>query len=200
MTTLVIGDSFCYGSELYDVDNVWWKHIWPDAHNVSKPGQGNQYITRQLCNWWNQADFVVIMWTFPNRYEFKFNVDTGRNDPWHTPGTLEEPKEIKKFHETFNKYVGTDKMYQMYTSWKEIMFAEMFLQREGIDYMFTHADWSIFDLTTLKTTYDKTKWFHPDEYDNKGFLNWAIDKGYERGPDGHPLDNAHRDFAEEVKK
>ena len=196
MTVLIAGDSFTYGSELKDRDNVWWKHIWPDATCVAKPGASTQEIVRRVLEYKGKVDLLVVMFTFGNRFEFRFNIDTGHPEPWLTIGTLEEPKEIEHFTEMFMKYVGTDELYQAYTSWKEIQFLEMVCREHGINYVFTHADRKLVQTNMLPL--NTSRWFNVEQ-SNAGFLNWAIDKEYERGPDLHPLDQAHIDYAEIMK-
>jgi len=203
----VAGDSFSYGSELSDIHNVWWRNVWPNAYSITMPGASNDYILRNLRYFLNtqrhqqsSVDFVAIMWTFPTRFEFCFDkdIDTGRFSQWHTIGTKKEPEEIQHFTHTFNKYVGTNILHQQHNAWMNISYAEMLLQKYEIDYMFTHADWDLFGKNGEYTNIDMTRWYMPDPSDKKGFLNWAIDKGYKRGPDGHPLDQAHIDFAKDV--
>lgn len=199
---LVAGDSFTYGSELQDKNNVYWKHIWPDAKCIAEPGHSNQAIARNvfMALASDTYDLVVVMWTFPSRYEFAFNVPTGHpGEFWHTPGTKIDTPEIQKFNTTFNKYVGTHSNYQLYTTYKEIYMIQSMCNQLDKDYIFLSADWSVNDVTSsMSWMIDGTKWFHPD--DKKGFLNWAIDNKYERGPDQHPLDQAHIDYAKELKK
>ena len=181
---LIAGDSFTYGSELLNKNNVYWKHIWPNAKCVAEPGYSNSSIAREvftaMAGSQQRLDLVVVMWTFPNRYEFAFNVPTGHPDPiWHTPGTKQDTPEIRKFNETFNKYVGTHPMYEMYTLYKEIYMVQSMCLQQDIDFIFLTADWSVTKtISGMNWLIDGTKWFYPSD-DKKGFLNWAIDQGYE---------------------
>lgn len=200
MKTLVIGDSFTYGSGLINpAKKVWWRHAWPDADCIAEPGQSNDWILRQLRYNAHKYDHIVVMWTFPHRFEFKFNMDTkhGRNN-WLTCGVWEEDTEISKYTDTFNKYVGTNKEYQLYNSWRNIEHATLMMKYYEKKYTFTHADWSLFEgIKNMPLSH----WYFPDIYgDNKGFLNWAIDGGYKIAECGHPKDQAHVDFGHRVKE
>lgn len=97
MITVAGGDSFVFGSELKDCE--------PDCSNstftallakdtggylcVAWPGFGNDAIARSVihaCERMRDQDKqVIVSWTFPSRYEFRFTYDTGqRNSPWYT--------------------------------------------------------------------------------------------------------------------
>lgn len=108
MTILIAGgDSFTYGSELSDCtneqhSNSTWSALL--AHQlgmnyacVALPGASNSSITRRVMRACEKAKqsydiAVTVMWTFSNRYEFRFTQDTGERDtPWYslTPWTHE---------------------------------------------------------------------------------------------------------------
>ena len=112
MTVLIAGgDSFTWGSELADVSdannsNQFSNHSWSAllAQHLDMgyactalPGASNGSIARRVMrgceNTRSQHDvFVAVMWTFANRFEFRFNQDTGERDtPWYsiTPWTHE---------------------------------------------------------------------------------------------------------------
>lgn len=195
---LVAGDSFTYGSELIDRDNVWWKHIWPDAECIARFGASNQEIVRKIVQHdLSNIDKVVVMFSFPDRYEFNFNIPTNHpGDNWLTIGKLKETPDIKKFTETFYKYVGTNQTYKDYTNFKEFTFLELFLKDKNIDYKFLYCDWFSGYGPDIN---QEANWVHITD-DKKGFLNWAIQNDYDRGPGLHPLDQAHIDYAKELKK
>ncbi len=102
LTILAGGDSFVYGSELADCNETYSKNTFPallsegnEYQCVAWPGYANDSIARTVINYCEnnkQKDIVVIVsWTFPGRYEFRFDYDTGqRTGNWHavTPWTI----------------------------------------------------------------------------------------------------------------
>jgi hypothetical protein len=107
---LVAGDSFVYGSELKDCvgthsRNTFAAILAEDFECVAWPGFGNDSIARTSIERCEQGGITgaIVSWTFPGRYEFRFNYDTGqRKSPWYTvtPWTLKaNPYEIQQeFH------------------------------------------------------------------------------------------------------
>ena len=181
MNIVAGGDSFVYGSELKDCIRAHSHSTFPAllAHDVKQtyrctawPGIGNDAIARRVIDelyvhriHGAQARdlFVIVNWTFPGRYEFRFNYDTGqRTGHWNgiTPHTadvkLENPiammqsehiaratqKGTAEFAESFYKHVGGD-YWDTYQSLKEIVYLQNYLIANGINYMFTCADNSI---------------------------------------------------------
>lgn len=87
LTVLAGGDSFIYGSELADCVDTYSKNTFPAllAGNnkyecVAWPGYANDSIARTVINYCEnnkqEKIFVIVSWTFPGRYEFRFNYDT----------------------------------------------------------------------------------------------------------------------------
>lgn len=108
MTILIAGgDSFTFGSELNDCtneqhsNNTWSARLAQQLGMsyacVALPGASNSSITRRVMRACEKAKqnydiAVAVMWTFSNRYEFRFTQDTGERDtPWYsiTPWTHE---------------------------------------------------------------------------------------------------------------
>ena len=96
MKIIAGGDSFVFGTELQDqVGGVYSKKTFPAllAGNntyvcVAWPGYANDSIARTVINCCenNKQDdiFVIVSWTFPGRYEFRFDYDTGqRTGNWY---------------------------------------------------------------------------------------------------------------------
>jgi len=94
------GCSFIHGHELADWSEVSGsRSTWPallskghDYRLVAGGGWSNQSIARNVINEVSQVGRcgVVVQWTFPSRYEFRFAYDTGQRSghwynimPWH---------------------------------------------------------------------------------------------------------------------
>jgi hypothetical protein len=86
MTIVAAGDSFVYGSELQSPNNTFTALLGA-TECVAWPGFGNDAIARTTVARCEQGGVtgVIVSWTFPSRYEFRFNYNTGqRNSPWYT--------------------------------------------------------------------------------------------------------------------
>lgn len=182
MTVLIAGgDSFTYGSELPSQEHTWVNLLakrkdW-NICNTAKPAASNSSIRRNVMNAvdrYKDLDlYVIVMWTFPNRYEFKFTYDTGHFDsPWYSinPWTyndqnfqehffnqdenvLEEQNQNRKnaeskgmtdFAKSFIKNVAETEYWEIYTSWCEIVMLQNYLVKNKIKYKFLQVDDSLF--------------------------------------------------------
>jgi hypothetical protein len=189
MTILIAGgDSFTYGEELLDCNgspsNLTWSALLAKRLGMSycctaKSGAANNSIRRNVMNavhkYKNTQDlFVVVMWSFPNRYEFRFNYDTGHRDsPWYSfnpwiynnvdmqehfhvynPNILEqnivhrenaEIKGINDFARSYIKNVAESEYWELYTSWSEIVMLQCYLLENNISFRFMYVDSCLFE-------------------------------------------------------
>jgi len=244
---IAAGDSFIYGSELADCHSDYSKRTFTAllADNdeyvcTAWPGNANNAIARMAMSACEQhkdkSKGVIVSWTFPTRYEFKFVYDTKqRTGNWYSinPWTIKEnvrdieqefvtknqaildtqlesirrAKEtgVMDFAKTFFTHVGSSEYWEIYSSLKEIVFLQNYLQLNNIPYLFTCADMDILNNHTithadytikgLLNQIDMSKWF---TFDNKGFYRWARDNKYKMGTT-HPLEEAHQAAAQLMK-
>ena len=182
MTVLIAGgDSFTYGSELPSQEHTWANILanrkgW-NICNTAKPAASNSAIRRQVMNAVNKYTdldlYVVVMWSFPNRYEFRFTYDTEQVDsPWYSinPWThndqnfeehyfntndvilvdqVENRKRaetlgITDFAKNYIKNVAETEYWEIYTSWCEIVMLQNYLIKHNIKYKFMQVDNSLF--------------------------------------------------------
>lgn len=114
------GDSFVYGSELADCTNNNFSNntftaVLAQGHEykcVAWPGFGNDSIARTVINQCEKLDkqntVVIVSWTFPGRYEFRFDYDTRqRNSPWYTITPWTGISDIKTVTKEFANPVDT---------------------------------------------------------------------------------------------
>ena len=183
MTVLIAGgDSFTFGSELPSQEHAWANlladklnmNIW----NTARPAASNSAIRRNVMNAvhkYRELDlFVAVMWSFPNRYEFRFAYDTGQLDsPWYSinpwtyndenfeehffnkdDNTLEKQIENRKnaealgmtnFAKSYVQNVAQTKYWEIYNSWCEIVMLQNYLVKHNIPYVFTQVDNSLFE-------------------------------------------------------
>jgi len=189
MATLIAGgDSFVYGSELkdcwsYDGKNnttneqaslntypaliakeLGWNYIC-----AAKPAASNNAIRRLTMNACenNAGDIalVIVTWSFPSRYEFKFAHDWEQLSVWSIQDDIEE-KIKKDFHNAnpivfqahidklkreqelgvtefaklFYKQVGHTEYWEVYNSLSEMVLLQQYLELKNIPYLFTGVD------------------------------------------------------------
>lgn len=83
---IAAGDSFVYGSELQSPNNTFTALLGSDEC-VAWPGYSNDAIARTTIERCEQGGVtgVIVSWTFPGRYEFRFTYDTQqRKSPWYS--------------------------------------------------------------------------------------------------------------------
>ena len=83
---IAAGDSFVYGSELASPANTFTALLGADEC-VAWPGYSHDAIARTTIERCEQGavDGVVVSWTFPGRYEFRFDYDTQqKKSPWYS--------------------------------------------------------------------------------------------------------------------
>jgi hypothetical protein len=180
------GDSFVYGSELQSPDNTFTALLSKDHEYdcVAWPGIGNDGIARRVIScvqgYLPEKPFVIVNWTFPGRYEFKFTYDTmQRTRDWYsiTPWTTKDAVEIEQefiskntsilaehskttnrakatgvheFAKTFYQHVGIGEYWEVYSTLKEITYLQNYLKANNIGYLFTCADNSIWYNYTIQ--------------------------------------------------
>lgn len=247
------GDSFIFGTELADqVRGVHSKQTFPallakesnlDYVCVAKPGAANSEIARHVVNYCEtHKDIdkaIMVLWTFPNRYEFNFAVGGWKSiNVWN----LQDADQIKKqlhsfsqktiddqiktneqlrsdnnfvFMEEFYKTVATTEFWEIYTSLKEIVYLQNYLEINKIPYLFTIADICLlFNYTIDKKLVDTQSLYQQIKLDRfflftgdeeidgrkeKGFYRWALENKYPIGAT-HPLEEAHRHAAKLIKE
>lgn len=258
MTIVAAGDSFVYGSELADCTShtpsksTFFAKLVPDDlyYCVAVPGLGNDGIARQVIlaceNALTDVSAVLVSWTFPGRYEFRFNYNTGeRGGNWHTitpwttvtdltevvdqashrddiayvhklAATRAKQTGVADFCDMFYRHVGSSEYWEIYTSLKEIVLLQLYLNSKNIPYMFTCADNVLFEnqaveskdivISSLYNQLDFSKWFMfpegtavGDTTTPRGFYQWAIENKYPVGVT-HPLEQAHNDAAELIQE
>ena len=136
---LVAGDSFVYGSELADTTKTFPKLLAGEYEDVSWPGYSNDAIARTVIERCEQGGIsaVIVSWTFPGRYEFRFDYDTRqKKSPWYSINSWTIKENIDEIE---NEFVTKDK-WMLYVQKKSIAraretgvaeFAEIFYKHVG---------------------------------------------------------------------
>lgn len=100
---IAAGDSFVYGSELQSPDNTFTSLLGA-TDSVAWPGYGNDSIARTTIERCEQGGVsgVVVSWTFPGRYEFRFTYNTRqKKSPWYAINVWTIKSDIESIKEEF---------------------------------------------------------------------------------------------------
>lgn len=172
---IAAGDSFVYGSELESPANTFTALLGANEC-VAWPGYSNDAIARTTVERCEQGGVtgVVVSWTFPSRYEFRFSYDTRqKKSPWYSinPWTINSANDIEAefvtkdanileahkrtierarqtgvadFAREFYKHIGGSEYWEIYSSLREIVYLQNYLILKQIPFLFVCADNSIF--------------------------------------------------------
>jgi hypothetical protein len=123
---------------------------------------------------------------------------------------------INDFAKVFFKHVGDSEYYELYSSLKEILFLQLYFEKNDIPYLFLPADNHFYNhpnyyrqkdefVDSLYNQINWKNWFffeggteanHTKE--PRGFYQWAAENKYPIGTT-HPLEEAHQAAAELIK-
>ena len=184
-----------------------------DYRCCALPGASNQTISRIVIDAVSKdnPNFVAIMWTFINRYEYYRN---GKMQLVNLPMSKDD-KEVYGFYKVF----GLDDNQMLYSSIMSFLLVQEYLSNRKIPFIFTMADVNPFKkclivdgkmqpdrllidqdpvLKSLYNELDQSKWFWIDpNHTNDGFFDWAH-RNYPVGPNKHPLEEAHARLADSI--
>jgi hypothetical protein len=197
------GDSFTFGSDLSDCNNNDIKHsnsTWTALLAKDKslnyichayPGISNQSIVRKFFDnlqLIDKNDFVVINWTWTNRWDF-YNINETK---WESV----RPNSTNSiFYKNYIKYFQSE-LWDKLETLKAINLLQAILKNNNIKFIMTCVDDLAFDTKWHCPTYIENLqnnaiqdiiWFN-----NLGFYNWAKENKYEISNNWHPLEEAHK--------
>ena len=228
---LSAGCSFIYGAELSDspdyagkdpLSKLTWPALWAkdnnfDYESVATCGISNSGISRLVIDYCekNSTDSVIVQWTYPNRYELRFNDIVEKNyfslNHWLANDLNANIKDqnFKEFFKIFDKspmqsiakiwynfisYYDTD----VYTYLKEVVYLSNYLKNKNIKFIFASVFHKYFmDIPKIKdpsieNLYKISQTLPWVTFDNQGFIEWAESSGhFDREVWQHPNDAAH---------
>jgi len=100
---IAAGDSFVYGSELESPSNTFTALLGAEEC-VAWPGYGNDAIARTTIERCEQGGVsgVVVSWTFPGRYEFRFAYETlQKHSPWYCINSWTIKQDVEEIEQEF---------------------------------------------------------------------------------------------------
>jgi hypothetical protein len=107
---IAAGDSFVYGSELQSPANTFTALLGA-SECIAWPGYSNDAIARTTIERCQQGNVtgVVVSWTFPGRYEFRFAYDTQQlKSPWYSINSWTVKQDMSEIEQEFltkNKWI-----------------------------------------------------------------------------------------------
>ena len=231
------GDSFTYGSELkgcfkiqenstpievpspYAYSALIAAELGLEYVCAAAPGYSNSAIRRNtmdMCEQHTDIDFAIVMWTFPNRYEFNFNDSWEQITMWSIEDNVEVKikKEFKNenpivfnshlkklqreresgisnFAKSFYRYIGHTDYWQCYSSLVEIVMLSNYFKLRNIPHLFTVSE--SFIINSQIHTKDPS---YKTLYDQASKIDWFLfphDKGFYNWAkdEGYPFATTH---------
>lgn len=185
---------------------------WPaliQAQNFGQCGASNQTITRLLLEHLvtNRPDLVIVMWTYPHRFEFVLNNDNFVST--HCDSTIsmdyrDVPDYFEKFRKEFFLNVATTDSYCLHTSLMAMHHAESTLKSLNIPYIFSQVS----DLNSPGSCHPRVQTLYNAYCPELTLINGLSFEDHARKINSwgvsHPLTQAHCDvantFEEKIKQ
>jgi len=171
----------------------------------AKPGCSNETILRKLMQFIpniSSNDFVVINWTYIDRWDFVDPTTLPIDTQWTTITPTNKNK--SSFEKFYFKYIQSELLYK-WGSLRNILLAIKVLKEKNIKFLMTCNDKLILDDKWHAPSYikniqagiiDYITWF-----EGKGFNDWCTDNNFPRGKENnHPLEEAHVAAFEYIKE
>jgi hypothetical protein len=176
----------------------------------------NYYTGHKISPWHSINSWSIIDDFDEIKKEFKTHDE---NVFKHQKKDLSIGKELgtADFAKVWYKHVGDSEYYELYSSLKEILFLQYYLQTNNIPFLFLPADNHFYQhpnyfrqrdkyVDSLYNQIDWSKWyfFESGTKDNetkepRGFYQWAVENKYPVGTT-HPLEEAHADAAKLIEE
>ena len=215
---IAFGDSFTRGDELADcppqteINNCSSTLTWPallakslDAtyQSYSLGGAGNQWISWQVATRIKQDTLYIVNWSWFERFDY-VDIET---DLW----TTTHPQHEDKLDHYFYRNLDSD-IWNLHRNLQQIHSTISLLKQNNVNFIMTCLDNSyLSDLKDFRPgTQSNIVWTraisslqeqvlpHIVDFEGMSFLEWSKHKGFELGPNGHPLEKAHIEAAKYI--
>lgn len=218
------GDSFAFGQEmgesfqrnLYDFTFHHRKHCYTGImcdslksvlryRNKALPGGSNERVYRKLiCNlsedllkFKPENMFVTISLTHAHRREFYMNSSKNWYPHMYAYSPKKEDEVVYNLWEMLVQEVSDDKGINMFDV-MQILGIQNFLIKNKIPYLLTTSMGTPEENALLEKSVPKqvlNQIYKPRFYNELSFSSFTSINGYSRGPGWHPLEDAHRAWA-----
>ena len=217
---IAIGDSFTRGDELADCPqdhSEWSSHTWPalvasdlncEYDCAAIGGKGNQWISWQTAIYIHEYRSVnplfIVNWSWFERFDY---VDIDDN-LWSTT----HPRHEDKLDHYFYRNLDSE-LWNVHRNLQQIHSTVALLRQHNIDFIMTCLD-PLYNLNFASDRDSQCLWIKGlrkatsslavsreiTHFDNSSFLDWSRHSGFECGPCGHPLEDAHSAAAEYIQR
>ena len=171
----------------------------------AKPGCSNETILRKLIQYIpniSSNDFVVINWTYIDRWDFVDPTALPIDTQWTTITPTNKNK--SSFEKFYFKYIQSELLHK-WESLRNILLAIKVLKEKNIKFLMTCTDKLILDQTYHAPSYIKNIQAEIVDYiiwfEELGFDDWCTKHKFPRGKENnHPLEEAHIAAFEYIKE
>jgi hypothetical protein len=209
MNISCFGCSFTWGLELNNPAIESWPaqlgHILSaTVENHGQCAASNRTIARKLMLHLldHNPDVVVIMWTYPGRYEFI--LDNNNFVSTHCDSTVSlsnqaVPDYFEQFRKYFFKHVAGTSSSELYDTFNAIHHSQLILESQKIPYIFCPV-WKFLlpdncqpDIVELYKYINPMTLFYDQDFDTyaRSINSWGI---------SHPLKQAHYNIANQLSQ
>jgi hypothetical protein len=201
------GCSFIFGTDLHDdsrlapkatASNYTWpallakKHGW-DYTCYARPGAGNLEIAERLLSQLCDAEpaVYVIGWTWIDRFSYTDTHNKWSGSPWHTIMPIDTDDKAEIYYRDIHS-----EMRDKLTTLLNVRVAIDSLKQHEHRFIMTYMDDLMFDnrWNTTPAICDLQGYCQPHmtQFENKSFLEYSKEKGFEISQTLHPLEAAHQ--------
>ena len=197
------GCSFIFGTDLHDdsrtapkatPSNFSWPALLAQHHGwdytcYARPGSGNLQILERLLNQLTDAEpaVYVVGWTWIDRFDY---TATDARHEWRTV----MPIDTDNTAETYYRHLHSEYRDKL-TSLLCVKSAIDALKSSGNQFIMTYMDDLMFDqrwnISPAVSELQRYCEPHMTRFDNKSFLEYSKEKGFDISQTLHPLEAAH---------
>lgn len=202
------GCSFIFGTDLHDdsrdklkatPSNFTWPALLAKQHGLdyacyARPGSGNLQITERLLTQLVDAEpaFYVVGWTWIDRFDY---TSTDARHEWRTIMPVDTDNLAKTYYRDVHSEYRDKLSTLLY-----VKTAIDALKSSGNQFIMTYMDDLMFDRrwNTSPAVSELQRYCEPymTRFDNRSFLEYSKEKGFEISQTLHPLEAAHESAAD----
>ena len=202
---IAVGDSFTRGDELDDCsthgtinkDLTHSLNTWPallakkssvEYDAIAIGGRGNQWMSMVVSNYLDklQNALLIINWSWFERFDY-IDIET-------TKWTVTHPRHEEKLDHYFYKHIDSDK-WNLHRNLQQIHSTICLLDQNNIDFIMTCIDPMLYTKARFVKPLQDQVLHRIINFYGYTFLDWAKNKNFEFGSNGHPLKKAHAEAA-----
>ena len=205
---IAIGDSFTRGDELVDCythSRIAPHHThslstWPaliakelgiEYDCMTIGGRGNHWISMSVSEYLekHRDALFIINWSWFERFDY-IDIETGEWKVTH-------PRHNQQLNHYFYKNIDSDQ-WNLHRNLQQIHSTLCLLEQNKVDFIMTCLDPMIHTKAHFVKPLQDQVLHRVINFYGYTFLEWAKHNGFELGPNGHPLEEAHAEAAKYI--